>query len=93
LIDGWSRQEIRKRIELLIKALAKMPPAARGSFEKPPLRLATPQNFLLFVFLPFLQEAQLLMKRKRRGGRKSEYFSPVVIEKIKGWIIIGEGGI
>jgi hypothetical protein len=25
-----------------------LPPAARGAFEKLPLRLATPQNFLLF---------------------------------------------
>jgi len=36
-----------------------LPPAARGSFEKREACPWTPQNFLLFVFLAFLQEAQL----------------------------------
>lgn len=39
------------------EVLAKMPPAARGSFEKREACPWTPQNFLLVVRLPFLQEA------------------------------------
>jgi hypothetical protein len=44
--------------ELLIEDLVKMPPAARGSFEKPPL---DPTKLLFRSFLLFLPEAQLLI--------------------------------
>jgi hypothetical protein len=35
-----------KDLEKSIEVFAKMPPAARGSFEKPPLSVKHPQNFL-----------------------------------------------
>jgi hypothetical protein len=69
---------------LTIEALAKMPPAARGSFEKPPLFVKHPQNFLIICFFTIFARGSI--DNWQHNWQKSIIFQGVLF---KGKVLVG----